>query len=297
MLKKLLPAAWKWFDRCLGRGSYPQIRRWLAPYQEYSYYVHAEWLQRLVSSETRWLDAGCGHQSLESRLEREERKIVSSAQLAVGCDGMWSSVSRHRSLKRLVTCDVLALPFADRSFNFVTLNMVAEHLQRPEVVIAEIARVLEDGGVLLIHTPNAAGYGVKLNQLTWHLVPRRLVYALIRFLEYREPEDVFPTFYRANTRKRIYDLASGCGMEEQEFRFVEGRPCFYFLAPLSVVEILVCRFLRSLGREDLAAGTIVAVYRKKPLPAFSDKHNGLEVAAAGLAVNFERSVTNWRLPL
>ena len=72
MLNKLLQSVWKWFDRYLGRGSYPQIRLWLAPYQEYSYYVYAEWLQRLVSSETRWLDAGCGHQTLESRLQREE---------------------------------------------------------------------------------------------------------------------------------------------------------------------------------------------------------------------------------
>ena len=279
MLNKLLQSVWKWFDRYLGRGSYPQIRLWLAPYQEYSYYVYAEWLQRLVSSETRWLDAGCGHQTLESRLQREERKIVDSAQLAVGCDGLWSSVSRHRSLKKRVTCDVSALPFPDRRFTFVTLNMVAEHLERPEAVIAELTRVLEDSGLLLIHTPNAAGYGVRLAQLTWQLMPRRVVHSLIRFLEHREAEDVFPTFYRANTRKRIYDLISTVGMEEEEFRFIEGRPCFYFLAPFSIIEILLCRFLRSLGRRDLTAGEILAVYRKKPVPNSSDKHYDSGLAA------------------
>jgi ubiquinone/menaquinone biosynthesis C-methylase UbiE len=279
MLNRPLLSALKWLDRYLGRGSYPQIRRWLAPYQEYSYYVHAEWVQRLVSSETRWLDAGCGHQSLESRLQREERKIVDSAQLAVGCDGMWSSVSRHRCLTNRVTCDISALPFADRSFSFVTLNMVAEHLQKPEAVIAEIARVLDEGGALLVHTPNAAGYGVRLAQLTWQLLPQTVVYAPVRFLEYREPEDVFPTFYRANTRKRIYDLISTVGMEEEEFRFIEGRPCFYFLAPFSIIEILLCRFLRSLGRRDLTAGEILAVYRKKPVPNSSDKHYDSGLAA------------------
>ncbi len=294
MLRKPLLKAWKWFDRYIGRGSYPLIRRWLAPYQKYSYYVHAEWVKRLVGPETRWLDAGCGHQSLESRLQTEERKIVDSAQLAVGCDGVWSSVSRHRSLRNLVTCDVSALPFADRSFNVVTLNMVAEHLQEPEAVMTEVVRVLEDGGVLLIHTPNATGYSVRLNQLTWQVVPRRVVYALIRFLEHREPEDVFPTFYRANTRKRIYDLVSSCSMEEQEFQFVEGRPCFYFLAPISALEILVCRFLRLLGRKDLTAGAIVATYRKKPRSASSDKQDDSEVAAATPCVGADAERSNWR---
>jgi ubiquinone/menaquinone biosynthesis C-methylase UbiE len=282
MSSSLLQSCGNWADRYFGRGSYPRLRRLLAPYQEYSYFVHAEWVQRLVGPKTRWLDAGCGHQSLESRLHREEQQIVDSARLAVGCDGMWSSVSRHRSLKRLVTCDVSALPFAEASFDLVSLNMVAEHLQRPDVVMAEIARVLDDGGLLLIHTPNAAGYGVKLAQLTWRVVPQTLVHKLIRFLEYREPEDVFPTFYKANTQKTICDLVSSIGLEEQEFKFVEGRPCFYFLAPLSILEIAFCRCLRFLGRKDLTAGEILAVYRKKPRPSSSDERYVSRSGAAGL---------------
>ena len=174
--------------------------------------------------------------------------------------------------------------------------MVAEHLERPEAVIAELTRVLEDSGLLLIHTPNAAGYGVRLAQLTWQLMPRRVVHSLIRFLEHREAEDVFPTFYRANTRKRLYELASCVGMEEQEFKFVEGRSCFYFLAPLSVLELVLCRLLRSLGRKDLSAGEILAVYRKKPIPALSDKHRDPRPAAVAQAGNVGRNVSNWRLP-
>ena len=63
----------------------------MASYQEYSYFVEARQVQRLVDSETRWLDAGCGHQILELRLALEEKELVQRARLAVGCDAFVSS--------------------------------------------------------------------------------------------------------------------------------------------------------------------------------------------------------------
>ncbi|MGA7623044.1 MAG: class I SAM-dependent methyltransferase [Candidatus Acidiferrales bacterium] len=235
----------------------------MASYQEYSYFVEARQVQRLVDSETRWLDAGCGHQILELRLALEEKELVQRARLAVGCDAFVSSLSHHRSLQRRVACDLGTLPFVDGSFNLVTLNMVAEHLENPDAVVNELARVLEPGGVLLIHTPNAACYETKLVKLGWTIVPRSWAYSLIRFLEYREPEDVFPTFYKANTRGRILGLVSKVGMEEKEFTFVEGRPFFFFFAPASILELLFCRVLRKLMGKEFTAGTIIGVYRKK----------------------------------
>jgi SAM-dependent methyltransferase len=251
-----------WLDRYVGRGSYRWIKPLLAPYQEYSYFVMARWIDRLVGPRTRWLDAGCGHQILEPRLEMEERELVKRAQLAVGCDAFFSSLSRHRSLQNIVMCDLAALPFEGKSFDLVTLNMVAEHLKQPEVVVEEFSRILADGGVLLIHTPNAACYQMKLIQLGWKTVPRKWAYALIRFLEHREPDDVFQTFYRANTRSRIISLVSKYGIQEDEFTYVEDRPFFFFFAPASIAEIAFCRLLRIVGRKDLVAGTIIAAYRK-----------------------------------
>ncbi len=46
------------------------------------------------------------------------------------------------------------LPFADASFDCVTMLALIEHLAYPEAVVGEIHRVLKPGGALLLTTPS-----------------------------------------------------------------------------------------------------------------------------------------------
>lgn len=258
MKDRLLPV----IDFYLGRGSYRWVRPLMSCHDEYSYYTYAQMLSRLVKPGVRWLEAGCGHQILENRLSAEEGELVRQCRLAVGCDVFTNSLKRHRSLEKVISCTVESLPFCDRSFDLVTLNMVAEHLPEPERAFSEIARVLDRGGVLLVHTPNASSYDVRLIQLGWKIFPRRLGLGMIRFLEQRDAEDVFPTFYRANTRTQLSDLARNSGLEQRELRAIEGRPLFYFGAPLCVLEILFRRVLKAIGRQDWSSGPFIGIYER-----------------------------------
>ncbi|MBV6395384.1 MAG: Ubiquinone/menaquinone biosynthesis C-methyltransferase UbiE [Anaerolineales bacterium] len=54
----------------------------------------------------------------------------------------------------LETASAQELPFADASFNVVIIKHIVEHLPNPEKAIAEIARVAEPGGTLILATPN-----------------------------------------------------------------------------------------------------------------------------------------------
>ena len=99
-------------------------------------------------------------------------------------------------------------------------------------------------------------------RLGWKIIPRSVGLAMIRFLEYREPGDVFPTFYRANTRRQLSNMMREVGLVEEELNAVEGRPFFYFVAPLSILEILLKWFLRAIGKKELCPATFLGIYRR-----------------------------------
>jgi len=63
--------------------------------------------------------------------------------------------SREVVLKtQLQTASAQELPFKDNTFNVVIIKHIVEHLPDPEKAIAEIGRVTESGGTLILATPN-----------------------------------------------------------------------------------------------------------------------------------------------
>jgi SAM-dependent methyltransferase len=62
--------------------------------------------------------------------------------------------------------------FESASFDFVTLDQVAEHVVDPHVLLKGVARVLKPGGTAIITTPNPKSFGVRLfgrKWINWHV--------------------------------------------------------------------------------------------------------------------------------
>ena len=96
------------------------------------------------------LDDGCGGGYVAAGL-------ASRAVSVVGLDVSLAAVSAAGASVRgaaFLAGDAHRLPFADEVFDAVILSEVLEHLDRPEVVMAEAARVLKPGGSLLVTGPN-----------------------------------------------------------------------------------------------------------------------------------------------
>jgi SAM-dependent methyltransferase len=258
----LLGGMLKSIDRYLGRGSYYWLKDRIDPTREYTQLTYASMVGEVLTPQTRWLDAGGGHQIFEVATPDMEREMVSRVRLVMCCDLELDHIAKHRSIRVGVGATLGNLPFRSRSLDLITLNNVAEHLERPREVLGEFARVLAPGGRVIIHTPNVASYPVRIAEVGRRVLPKPLVMKLIRYMDFREEEDVFPTFYRANTGQTLTAAASEAGLVKEKIKLALARPMFYFIAPLCAVQLAADRVMMRMGAERFAATVILAVFRK-----------------------------------
>lgn len=57
--------------------------------------------------------------------------------------------------------------YPEETFDYVTMDQVMEHVQRPVTILQGIAKVLRPGGVAILSVPNAHGWGAKLFGRRW----------------------------------------------------------------------------------------------------------------------------------
>ena len=252
----------KSLDRYLGRGSYYWLKDRIHPDREYTQLTYARLISEVLTPQTRWLDAGGGHKIVEVPTPDLELAMVRRVKLAACCDRVIDAIAKHRSISIAVGATLDHLPFRSESLDLITLNNVAEHLEQPREVLAEFARVLAPGGRLIIHTPNISSYPMRIADLGRRILPKPFVMKMIRYMDFREEEDVFPTYYRANTRADLAAEAAAAGLSADKMLLVPARPLFYFVAPLCAAELAASRLLIRLGAEQFAASVILAVFRK-----------------------------------
>jgi ubiquinone/menaquinone biosynthesis C-methylase UbiE len=98
--------------------------------------------------------------------------------------------------------------------------MVFEHLEKPEEAMQEFSRVLKKGGILYIKTPNLWNYGMLLSWVT-----PTLFHNLFRSATGLRENT--PTFYRANTKRRLTDLAKSAGLTVRELKAYSNSFMYY----------------------------------------------------------------------
>lgn len=133
------------------------------------------------------LDIGCGW---EARFLKAVEPHISKG---VGVDFKAPNISTQKIQTQSVTLED-SLPFADESFNVVSMLAVLEHLDQPEAILREIHRVLCVGGELVLTVPSNAAKPV------------------LEFLAFRigivNPEEIadHKAYYNKDSLARILDL-------------------------------------------------------------------------------------------
>jgi SAM-dependent methyltransferase len=123
------------------------------------WFLTAYWsreLRKRIAAHARVLEVGCGVGFFVSRVAKNFS--------CVGLDIAFPALSvarRQRGLRSVVCADAEALPCRHGSFDAVVAFDVIEHLHCPENFLAEASRVLRDGGLLILTTPNPESFGCR----------------------------------------------------------------------------------------------------------------------------------------
>lgn len=233
---------------------YLELQRRIAPGLRYNQDVYREQVESLVTPDTVWLDAGCGQRIFPAWRPLEvERNIVGRAKLVIGCDIDAPALRLHQTVRLLAVADLTRLPFRSEAVDLITCNTVVEHLDDPRSVFREFARVLRPRGRVIVHTPNAWSHFVLVSRF----LPRR---AKLR-LDERPPDEIFPTRYRANTRRRLRRLMADAGLAEQSFRYLANDATVQNVWWLAALELAWIRLTLVHGLRGLRV-SMVAVFTK-----------------------------------
>ncbi|HZM24402.1 MAG TPA: methyltransferase domain-containing protein [Anaerolineales bacterium] len=110
---------------------------------------YAKLARRYGKRGARLLEVGSGLGHLVGQLEDSFETY--------GMDVNYWAVKQSKSVvdkSALQTASAQELPFKDSTFNVVIIKHIVEHLPDPQKAIAEIGRVTEEGGTLILATPN-----------------------------------------------------------------------------------------------------------------------------------------------
>lgn len=202
----------------------------------------------LIQPSSVLLDVGCGRGEYAEdpvAVRRERRVFKGKCAKVIGID-VDQAGQRNPFLDEFRPITASRWPVADESVDMLISDWVLEHVAEPETFFAECRRVLKPGGYLCLRTANARSYIALFSRL----IPNRLHAAVLdKVQERRKREDVFPTLYRCNTRRKIRATLNRYGFdncvyehESEPYYLSFSRP-FYFLGVLH--QRFAFRFLRA----------------------------------------------------
>jgi SAM-dependent methyltransferase len=206
-------------------------------------------LAGLLDPTQRLLDAGCG---ADFPFVKHYGPRVG---FALGVDRCPPKVVVEKPAHVLVA-DLEQLPLDGDRFDLVISRSVVEHLEHPQPVFRELARVLRPGGKLVFTTPNKFYYSCLIALIT----PESLKARYFRTVFGADAYDYFPVRYRANTRRALRRMAAAAGLRVLRLEGVRHYPYYLMFSPLLFrAGILYDRVVTRLGLQSLQSTWLVVM--------------------------------------
>jgi len=223
---------------------YGDVRRhgWRVRLQyRFGYFDPESWYElvvdRLVTPRCSWIDVGGGKSIFPHNTSLAET-LCRRAALVVGVDPS-DNIRENNLVHERAQCKIEDYR-TERTFDLVTMRMVAEHIQEPEAVVTSLARLVRRGGKVVVYTPNRWSPV----SLAASLLPFWLHHPITNLLWGSKEEDVFPTVYKMNTRKRLRYLFENGGFKEVAFAHLDNCSMFQRWRMSCFLEFFVWRMFR-----------------------------------------------------
>jgi 2-polyprenyl-3-methyl-5-hydroxy-6-metoxy-1,4-benzoquinol methylase len=151
------------------------------------------------------LDVGCGSGT-------NSEVLAAKGHTLHGVDVSEAAITRYRSrgFDGHVGDLENGLDFADATFDLIFCSEVIEHMTSPEMLAAEMSRVLKPGGCLVISTPNSAFW----------------LYRVLGLVGYTVSELQHPKHFQFFSKRSLLRLLKGGGFEPKQ---IVGRNMYVIL--------------------------------------------------------------------
>ncbi|MHC5066653.1 MAG: class I SAM-dependent methyltransferase [Planctomycetota bacterium] len=211
-------------------------------------------LDKLIGTETRWLDVGCGRDLFPNN-SGLARALAERCQLLVGIDPAPTLAENPFVHERIAESIDSWQP--EQRFDLITMRMVAEHVANPGDLVQTLAAASAPGSRLVIYTVN----GRSPVPLMTRLFPMAWRHRIKSLLWRTEEKDTFPTCFRMNTRRRLSSLLEPAGFAEESFQYLDDCRSSGRFRVLQYVELWSRRLFRALGMR-YPENCLLGVYRR-----------------------------------
>lgn len=176
-------------------------------------------LQPLLAANARLLDVGCGTGDLSIELFEKTAAQVVGIDF---CRPMLDLASEKAPGLPFIEGDALRLPFADASFDGITIGFALRNLSSVDAGLAELKRVLKPQGVVAIlefSQPTVPGFRELVRFYYWRLLP----WIGGRLTGSRNAYEYLPaSIARFPDQETLASMMRAAGFEKVEFENLSG---------------------------------------------------------------------------